>query len=146
MPKLSRRVGLLVVGLLGVCVLPVAGLTAVVGRTMFVPPVAGTRFAGYDGLQLDGGCANQPSSRGGQVLVCRGAFRLRSRFAVVEHNTEAVGWCIEQVNESHFAPNSVRRLGPLVLEPFPLIPADWGNCPQMLPVQAGMAAELIFNH
>jgi hypothetical protein len=146
MPKPSRRLLLFVAALLLVCGLPVAGLAYALARTVFVPPVAGTRFAGYDGLRLDGGCANRSGTRGGQVWVCNGSFRLSSRFAVVDHNMGAVAWCVEQVDEAHFERNAAQRIGPLVVDVFPSVPGDWGNCPEMVPIQAGLTVDVILSH
>jgi hypothetical protein len=145
MSKPSRRLLVFVAALLLVCALPVAALAYTLGRMMFVPPVAGTRLAGYDGLRADGACASHASTHGGQVWVCNGSFRLSSRFVVVDHNSGAVAWCVEQVDEGHFVPDRAQRLGPLVVEPYPLIPSDWGNCTEMLPVQVGLTVDLILS-
>ena len=146
MPTLSRRL-LVFCALVGlVIVVPVALFVFVSVRAVFTPPVAGTAFFSYDGLDLNGSCDNQPSSQGGQVTLCSLSFRINSRFAVVDRTSGAVGWCIQQVNEAHFVVTPPKKFGPLLVGSVPSVPPDWGNCTEMVPRRAGMYAELVLKH
>ena len=146
MPKLSRRLWVFSAALLIVLLTPLAVFVFVSVRAVFTPPVAGTKFFSYDGLRLAGACDSQPSSQGGQVLLCTINFRISSRFAVVDHSSAAVGWCIDRVNETHFSTASPQRLGPLLVGHVPIVPADWGECSDMVPRQVGLYGQLVWRH
>jgi hypothetical protein len=117
-----------------------------VARAVFVPPVPGTRLIGVDGLHLDGSCTNNPSAKGGRVLDCNGYFYADSRFAILNHDSGAVAWCIERINDSHLDRKPVTTFGPLIVGTYPAIAADFGGCTQMLPIRTGMYAQIIVKH
>ncbi len=115
-------------------------------RTVFIPPVPGARFIGYDGPVAAGSCNNRPSAKGGQVLVCNGSFHIDSRFAVVNHASAAAAWCIQRIDEAHFNTQPAPQFGPLTVGVYPPVPVDWGGCTQMLPMRTGLYAQIIVRH
>ncbi len=146
MPKPSRRLLLFCAAALLVIAAPLVIFGAVAVRAVLTPPVAGTQFFSYDGLSMNGACDNQPSSQGGQVWLCNFSFRIDSRFAVVDRESPAVGWCIQQVNEAHFNVTPPRQFGPLLVGRLPTVSPDWGNCSAMVPRRVGLYAELVLKH
>ena len=146
MPKPSRRLLIFVAVVLVVFVAPLVFFAAVALHDVFTPPVAGTQFLSYDGLSAAGGCTNQASSTGGQVWLCNFSFRIDSRFVVVDHDSPAVGWCIQRVNEAHFDLTPPQKFGPLLIAGVPIVPPDWGNCSNMVPRRVGLNAELVLKH
>ena len=146
MPQPSRRRLLFSAAFLLLIVAPLALFVFTAMRAVFTPPVAGTQFFSYDGLALSGSCDNQPSSQGGQVLLCNVSVRINSRFVVVDHDSPAVGWCVQQVNNAHFDTTPPMKFGPLLVGHVPNVPPDWGNCGEMVPRRAGMYVELVLKH
>ena len=82
----SRRLILFSAAVLALLAAPLALFVFSAVREVLTPPVEGTRFLSYDGLYPDAGCANSPSAKGGQVLVCNLSFHVDSRFVVVDHD------------------------------------------------------------
>ena len=146
MPKPSRALILFSTGALLLLALPVVLAAYALARTVFVPPVRGTRFLSYDGALFDGACTDQRSTRGGQVLVCSASFHISSRFQIINHETGAVAWCIARLDDSHFELHPPLRIGPLIVNTDPPVPTAWGGCTEMIPIQAGRHAQIILNH
>jgi hypothetical protein len=143
---MSRRLKLFVAALLLLLVAPLVVGAVLLARALFVPPVPGARFIGFDRLQVDGSCTNNPSSLGGRVLDCNASFRADSQFAILNHDSGAVAWCIERISDSHMDHRSVTSYGPLIVGRYPTVAPDYGGCTQMLPITTGLFAELILKH
>jgi hypothetical protein len=142
----SRRLILFcAVGLILV-VAPLAFFVFWAVREVVTPPVTGTRFLSYEGLSTDGACANSLSARGGQALMCFVSFHFDSRFAIVDHNSGAVAWCVQRVDDSYFNPEPIKTYGPLTVGTYPVVPSDWSNCTALVPKRAGMYLQIILRH
>jgi hypothetical protein len=146
MPRLSRRLLVFCAVFVVVLAAPLALAGFVAVRGVFTPPVAGTRFLGLNGPRLDGGCTDHPSTKGGKVLICNFSFHVDSRFAVVDHSSAAVGWCVQRVNDGHFEFHPPTAIGPLLVGFMRSVPPDWGNCTEIVPQRAGMFAEFMWKH
>jgi hypothetical protein len=146
MPNPSRRLVLFCAVLLIVLAAPMAFFVFMTVRAVFQPPVDGTRFLSYDGLHLDGSCANQPSTKGGQVLACNFQFHIDSRFVVINHDIGAVAWCVQRVDEAHFLVRPSKSIGPLLVGNMPTVPSDWNRCADIVPRRTGFYADLVLRH
>jgi hypothetical protein len=151
MPKLSSRLlaFILAVALVLVAPLVIVGLLGL--RTALTPPVSGTAFVRFDDLDVSGSCEDTPSTKGGNVLACAGVLRVDSLFAVVDHNTSAVSWCSERINDAHYDVQPPGHMGPLILgpliiSPMPVVPADWGSCADIVPRRSGLSLRLVLKH
>ena len=142
----SRRLIVFAALVLILIVAPLAIFVLSAMRQVITPPVAGTKFLSYDGVFPSGSCDNLPSDKGGQVLVCNFAFHVDSRFAIVDHNSRATSWCIQQINSSHYLVQPPQTIGPLVVGTFPPVPPDWGECATLVPRRAGMYVTLYLKH
>jgi hypothetical protein len=142
----SRRLILFCAVVLTLVVAPLAFFVFSAVREVVTPPVTGTRFLSYDGLFPEGACANSPSAKGGQVLVCDLSFHIDSRFAIVDRDSRATAWCIQQLDQAHFLVQSPRTIGPLVIGTFPIVPPDWGECTTMVPRRAGLYVQIFLQH
>jgi hypothetical protein len=142
----SRRLVVFCALVLIVIVAPLAFFVISAFHELITPPVAGTRFLSYDGLFPSGSCDNQPSDKGGQVLVCDLSFHLDARFAIIDRDSRATAWCIQQINEAHFLVQPPKTIGPLVIGLFPTVPADWGECTTMVPKRAGVYVQVFLHH
>ena len=146
MPKPSRRLLLFATACLVVVLAPLALAGFVAVRGVLTPPVTGTRFLSLDGPRLDGGCTDHPSTLGGNVLICNFRVQVNSRFAVVDHSSAAVGWCVQRVNDAHFEFHPPTAIGPLLVGIIRSVPPDWGNCTEIVPQRAGMFVEFMWKH
>ena len=142
----SRRLILFcAVGLILV-VAPLAFFVFSAVREVVTPPVTGTRFLSYDGFFSSGACANSPSTKGGQVLVCNFSMHVDSRFAIVDHNARAAAWCSQKIDESHYLLRPPTTIGPLIVGTYPTVPPDWGECTTMVPRRAGLYVQIFLQH
>ena len=151
MPKLSPRFLTFLLAVLLVLAAPLVIVGLLGLRTALTPPVSGTAFLRFDDLDISGNCEDTPSTKGGSVLVCAGVLRLDSLFAVVDHNTSAVSWCIERLNDAHYdvqPPGHIGPLilGPLIISPLAMVPADWGSCADIVPRRSGLSLRLVLKH
>jgi hypothetical protein len=146
MPKLSRRLILFCTALLILALLPLVALGYAVARNVLLPPVPGTHFVSYDGVRMDASCTDYALLNGGHTLVCNGFFHFDSRFAVVNHSSTAVAWCVGLSDQRHFGIQTGRQIGPLVVGAYPTIPGDWPNCAEMLPIRTGIFARITINY
>jgi hypothetical protein len=146
MPKLSRRLLVFCAVCLALLAAPLVVVGGVTLHSLLTPPVAGTRFLGLNGPHLGGGCTDHPSTLGGKVLICNFSFHVDSRFAVVNHSSAAVGWCVQRVNDGHFEFHPPTAIGPLLVGFMRSVPPDWGNCTEIIPQRAGMFAEFMLKH
>src|SRR5438876_10636360 len=131
MPKPSRPVLLFSSAVVILMVLPVVLAGLALARVVFIPPVSGARFIGYDGLHFDTTCEDSPAAKGGQVLICNGYYHIDSRFEVINHDYAAVCWCIQRIDDWHFNQQPSKHFGPLSFGSYPPIPPDWGGCTEM---------------
>jgi len=142
----SRRLILFCAAVLLIIVAPVAFFVFSAVRQVFTPPIEGTRFLSYDGLSPAVACDNSPSAKGGQVLVCNLSFHVDSRFAIVDRDSRATAWCIQQLNSAHYLVQPPKTIGPMVVGTFPTVPPDWGACTTMVPRRAGLYVTLYLKH
>src|SRR5260221_9234613 len=124
----SRRLILFCAVVLIVIAVPLGFLAFWAVHAVVTPPVDGTRFLSYEGLSTDSSCANSLSARGGQALICFVSFHFDSRFAIVDHNSGAVAWCVQRVDDSYFNPEPIKTYGPLTIGAYPVVPSDWSSC------------------
>jgi len=142
----SRRLLLFCTFVLLLILAPLAFFVFAALRQIVTPPITGTKFLSYDGVFPAGACDNQPSGKGGQVLVCNFSFHVDSRFAIVDRDSRATAWCIQQINEAHYEVQPPKTIGPLVVGTFPPVPADWGECTTMVPRRAGLYLAIYLKH
>jgi hypothetical protein len=105
-----------------------------------------TRFVGFDGLQVHGGCLDGANGARARVLECKWDVHLDSRFEILNHDSSAMAWCATLVRDG-FDHNLVRlRLGTASVGPFPPVWGGWAGCNHLIPLSVGFYADLALYH
>jgi|SRR5215510_10492434 len=141
----SHRIVLLALPLLLMLSLPPALAVVAVARAALLPPGPNMRLIAFDGLHLDGSCAQGQAG----LAVCRLTAHLDSRFETLHQDPAEAARC--RALQAHYTlyndPYWQRvRLGNVRLGV--LAPASnwWGDCSGVTPRQLGVYVDVWFEH
>jgi hypothetical protein len=126
--------------------LPFAIAAVVLAHAVLAPPIPNTRLISFDGLHLESQCVDRPSTRGGQVLVCAAFLHADSQFEVLNHDSSAIAWCGQRIDDLVSNPGHSQTFGPLVLEWYAPSPPYGTVCGQIVPLRVGVYAHMILKH
>ncbi len=146
MSPAARRLLLVAAPALALAGLPLLIMALAVARAVFLPPVPNTRFAGFDGLQVHGGCLDGTNGRHGRVLECKWDVHLDSRFEILNHDHAAMAWCATWVRDGNVRDLWTAHLGDATLGLFPPVWGGWGGCNHLIPLSVGFYFDVAVYH